>query len=67
MYTDKATFYEIFNHEEGTITVFEDYDNFLRWVEDNKNNPNGYDEYGLKLVLSSETTIGYWDKQNDPT
>lgn len=59
MYTRNFNHYEIYNHEEGTITIFESYDNVLRWIDDNKENPNGYKEYGLKLLISSETDIWY--------
>lgn len=59
MYTRSFNAYEIYNHEFGTITIFEDYDNVLRWIEDNKSDTNGYKNYGLKLLVSSQTDLWY--------
>lgn len=66
MYTRHHVVYEIYNHEEGTITFFEHYENVERWEQDNEKNPNGYQDYGLRITTSAETDLWYKssDKQN---
>lgn len=59
MYTRHHVVYEIYNHEEGTITFFENYENVERWEEDNEKNPDGYKDYGLRITTSAETDVWY--------
>lgn len=61
-HTKHYTGYEIWNYEVGTITFFESYDNVERWVADNHKDPKGYDNYGIKLVITNETELSYYWK-----
>ena len=61
MYTRHHVCYEIYNHEIGTLAFFEHYENVIRWKEDNAKDSDGYREYGLKLITSSETDVEYWE------
>jgi hypothetical protein len=51
--------YEIFNHEVGSITFFEHFENIERWEEDNLKDPEGYKNYGVRLITSAETDVWY--------
>ena len=59
MYTRHRVVYEIYNHEVGTITLFEHFENVENWEQDNLKDPNGYKDYGIKLVTSAETDLWY--------
>lgn len=61
-HTTHHTGYEIWNHEVGTITFFECYENVERWKEDNKEDPKGYKDYGVRLVVTNETDLYYYWK-----
>lgn len=54
--------YEIWNHEVGTITFFESWENVENWMEDNHKDPKGYDNYGIRLVVTNETDLSYYWK-----
>jgi len=59
MYTRHHVIYEIYNHETGTITFFENFENVERWEHDNLESEGGYKDYGVRLITSSETDIWY--------
>ena len=59
MYTRHHVIYEIYNHEIGTITFFEHFENIEKWEEDNLKSVDGYRDYGVKLITSTETDIWY--------